>query len=87
MSPRIIQLPLSGRDRRHYVTELRKAEQAYQRHTQEAAAAHAAADRALREAPKIKERFGRQKEFAFMIPPQAGPVVIESKDDPFKPLH
>jgi hypothetical protein len=36
---------------------------------------------------KIKERFGRQKEFAFMIPPQAGPVVIESPDDPFKPLH
>src|SRR5258705_10308825 len=28
MSPRIIQLPLSGRDRRHYVRELRAAEQA-----------------------------------------------------------
>jgi hypothetical protein len=39
---------------------------------------------------KIKERFGRQKEFEFMIPAQAGPVVIEvprSADDPFKPLH
>jgi len=29
MSPRIIQLPLSGRDRRHYVCELRAAEQAH----------------------------------------------------------
>ena len=29
MSPRIIQLPLSGRDRRHYVRELRAAEQAH----------------------------------------------------------
>jgi hypothetical protein len=29
MSPRIIQLPLSGRDRRHYVGELRAAEQAH----------------------------------------------------------
>ena len=29
MSPRIIQLPMSGRDRRHYVTELRKAEEAH----------------------------------------------------------
>jgi hypothetical protein len=39
---------------------------------------------------KIKERFGRQKEFEFMIPAQAGPVVIEtppSPNDPFKPLH
>ena len=29
MSPRIIQLPLSGRDRRHYMRELRAAEQAH----------------------------------------------------------
>jgi hypothetical protein len=29
MSPRIIQLPLSGRDRRHYVRESRAAEQAH----------------------------------------------------------
>jgi hypothetical protein len=29
MSPRIIQLPLSGRDRRHYVRELRAAEQVH----------------------------------------------------------
>jgi phage terminase large subunit GpA-like protein len=29
MSPRIIQLPMSGRDRRHYVRELRAAEQAH----------------------------------------------------------
>jgi len=29
MSPRIIHLPLSGRDRRHYVRELRLAEHAH----------------------------------------------------------
>ncbi len=29
MSPRVIQLPMSGRDRRHYVRELRAAEQAH----------------------------------------------------------
>lgn len=29
MSPRVIQLPLSGRDRRHYVRELREAERAH----------------------------------------------------------
>ena len=29
MSPRVIQLPMSGRDRRHYVAELRKAEDAH----------------------------------------------------------
>jgi hypothetical protein len=36
---------------------------------------------------KIKEWFGRQKEFEFMMAAQGGPVVIESLDDPFKPLH
>ena len=29
MPPRIIQLPLSGRDRQHYVRELREAERAH----------------------------------------------------------
>lgn len=31
MSPRIIQLPLSGRDRRHYVRELKAAEEAHRK--------------------------------------------------------
>lgn len=53
MSPRVIQLPLSGRDRRHYVAELRKAEDAYRRHVRDAEAAHAAADRALAEAHRL----------------------------------
>jgi len=53
MSPRVIQLPLSGRDRRHYVAELRKAEEAYRRHVQDAEAAHAAADRALAEPHRL----------------------------------
>jgi hypothetical protein len=42
---------MSGRDRRHYVAELRKAEEACRRYIREAEeAAHAAADRALRAA-------------------------------------
>jgi hypothetical protein len=53
MSPRVIQLPLSGRDRRHYVAELRKAEDAYRHQSAAAEAAHAAADRALREAHRL----------------------------------
>jgi hypothetical protein len=53
MSPRIIQLPLSGRDRRHYVAELRKVEEAFRRRTQEAATAHATADRALAQAHRL----------------------------------
>jgi hypothetical protein len=31
MSPRIIQLPMSGRDRRHYVVELKAAQAAHPR--------------------------------------------------------
>jgi hypothetical protein len=53
MSPRVIQLPLSGRDRRHYVAELRKAEDAYRRQSAAVEATHAAADRALREAHRL----------------------------------
>ena len=46
-------MPVSGSDRRHYVAELRKAEQAYQRHSKDAVAAHQAADRALAEAHRL----------------------------------
>ena len=53
MSPRVVQLPLSGRDRRHYVAQLRKAEDAYRRHMREAEEAHASADRALARAHQI----------------------------------
>ena len=44
---RILYPPMSGRDRRHYASELRKAEQAYDAAHRESLAAHAAADRAL----------------------------------------
>lgn len=44
---RIIHPPLSGRDRKHFARELRRAEQAYQAARSEAEVAHAAADRAL----------------------------------------
>jgi hypothetical protein len=47
---RIIYPPMSGRDRRHYAAEMRKAEQVYDRARREAATAHAAADRALAQA-------------------------------------
>jgi hypothetical protein len=41
---------------------------------------------------KIKERFARQKEFEFMVPPPSGPVTTESPSlagpgESFKPLH
>lgn len=45
MSPRIIQLPMSGRDRRHYVRELRLAEQAHASLPGRVAEAYAAAHR------------------------------------------
>jgi len=47
MSPRVIHIPLSGRDRKHYARGLRRAEDAYARLTREAEAGHEAADRAL----------------------------------------
>jgi hypothetical protein len=43
MSPHIIQLPLSGSDRRHYVRKLRAAEQAHRKMPAEVAAAYGAA--------------------------------------------
>ena len=52
-SPRVIQLPPSGRDRRHYVAELRKGERQYERLVREAAAAHAGADRSLAAAHRL----------------------------------
>ena len=50
---RIIYPPMSGRDRRHYAAELRKAEHAHQRLVRDAAAAHVAADRALAEVHRL----------------------------------
>ena len=50
---RIIYPPMSGRDRRHYTAELRKAENELRRLTREAAAAHDAADRQLAEAHRL----------------------------------
>jgi hypothetical protein len=50
---RILHIPLSGRDRRHYAAELRKAETAYRNLLRESEAAPAAADRALAEAHRL----------------------------------
>ena len=50
---RILHIPLSGRDRRHYAAELRKAETSYRDLLREAEAAHDAADRALAEAHRL----------------------------------
>jgi len=50
---RVLHIPLSGRDRRHYGNELRKAQREHQRLTREAETAHAAADRALAEAHRL----------------------------------
>jgi hypothetical protein len=50
---RILHIPLSGRDRRHYAVELRKAKNAYRHLVREVAAAHDAADRQLAEAHRL----------------------------------
>lgn len=50
---RILHIPLSGRDRRHYAAELRKAESAYRQLVREAEAAHELADRHLAEAYRL----------------------------------
>ena len=49
----VLHIPLSGRDRRHYGNELRKAQREHERLTRAAEAAHAAADRALAEAHRL----------------------------------
>jgi hypothetical protein len=48
MSPRVIQLPMSGRDRRHYVRELARVEQLHAQLVRQVADAFAAADAQLR---------------------------------------
>lgn len=53
MSPRVIQLPMSGRDRRFYLDQLRKGEEAHAAAARGAAAAHAEADRALARAHRL----------------------------------
>jgi hypothetical protein len=50
---RIIHVPLSGRDRKHFARELHKAEQTYDLKRREADAAHTAADSALRQAHRL----------------------------------
>lgn len=50
---RIIHVPLSGRDRKHFARELHKAEQTYEHKKREALSAHAAADLALRQAHRF----------------------------------
>jgi len=51
---RILHIPLSGRDRRHYAAELRKAETAYRYLIREAEAAGKAADLALAEVHRLE---------------------------------
>lgn len=48
MSPRIIHMPLSGGDRRHYVRELKRVEELHRGLVHKVAAAYAAADEHLR---------------------------------------
>ncbi|WP_315792199.1 hypothetical protein [Bradyrhizobium sp. SZCCHNRI1002] len=50
---RIIQPPLSGRDRRHFSRQLKAAERTYEQATRDAEAAHAAADLALAKAHRL----------------------------------
>lgn len=48
MSPRVIQIPLSGGDRRRYVRELKRVEELHRELVRKVAAAYAAADEHLR---------------------------------------
>jgi hypothetical protein len=50
---RILHIPLSGRDRRHYAAELRKAETSYRYLLREAEAARKSADLALAEVHRL----------------------------------
>lgn len=58
MSPRIIQLPVSGRDRRHYLRELKAAQQAHRRIVPEVAAAYRVAHRLACEEWNIRQFIG-----------------------------
>jgi DNA-binding transcriptional regulator YdaS (Cro superfamily) len=58
MSPRIIQLPMSGRDRRHFVRELRLAEQAHASLPGRVAEAYAAAHRLACEEWNVRQFIG-----------------------------
>lgn len=53
MSPRIIHLPMSGRDRRHYVQQLRIAEQAHRSLVTRVDSAYRAAEEHLRLAHRL----------------------------------
>jgi hypothetical protein len=58
MSPRIITLPLSGRDRKHYIRELRMAVQQHPVVVRQAAEARAVADRLECEEWSIRQFIG-----------------------------
>jgi len=58
MSPRIIHLPLSGRDRRHYVRELRAAEQAHRELPAKVEEAYRAAHRLACEEWSVRQFIG-----------------------------
>jgi hypothetical protein len=53
MSPRIIQLPLSGLDRRHYARELKRAEELHASLVRRLPAAFSAADEQFRQAHRM----------------------------------
>ena len=76
---RVLHIPLSGRDRRHYAAELRKAENEYRRLTKEVAAAHDAADRALAEAHRLDHALWSARLF-LAGPDQPSPRIAD-------PLH
>lgn len=74
---RIIVPPLSGRDRRHFASELRKAEQIHERLVREAAAAHAVADRRLAEAHRLDGEAWSARQF-IGGPEEPSPSIAEA---------
>lgn len=71
MSPRVIQLPLSGGDRKHYVRELKQAQQAHARLLDRVIDAYAAAHRVACEEWTVRQFIGGPAEPS----PQIGAAI------------
>ena len=74
---RILHIPLSCRDRRHYAAELRKAESEYRNLIREAEAAHKAADLALAEAHRLDCEIWSTRQFPGG-PDEPSPTIVQS---------
>lgn len=77
MSPRILQLPVSGRDRRHYVRELARVRGLHEALTKQAAAARGHAADLLRRANLLECEAWNARQF-IGGPAQPSPTIAEA---------